>query len=304
MARAASTLQFPPLRRKRPRTKLSTLFTRRMPLDDAHTLLLWRAYKERGSVDAFHQLIEHYAPMCQLNAAVMKKRVPWLFVDDLDTMTSDGVIGLMRAVEKIDDWQHPKLRFFVSKLIRTAIYRGRLNTLWGHQRAYYAKNIIAQARERLVRENACEPTPQELAESLAGRINNPNFYTSHAQVRSMHDSPEVRAFARLVHDETVRQPAEDALDAETLKIAIRRLKGDDRKYFRLAIAGKSIEDIAARFGVKPASARARINGVLWRVRIDRRLQMHLGVEAESAPRRTAYGSLASIHEAPPARRIA
>src|SRR4051794_23281271 len=87
-------------RRKRS-TALASVFTRPLPpLNE--TRHLWDEFCATGSVPAFQVLMERFAPLVSYNATRLKQRSPDFFVEDLDDLISDGMIGLAKCIRHIE----------------------------------------------------------------------------------------------------------------------------------------------------------------------------------------------------------
>ena len=61
---------------------------------------LWSRYRETRSISDRNKIVEHYLPWAKCQAFVFARSMPQVW--DVDDLLSEGIFGLMRAVEKFD----------------------------------------------------------------------------------------------------------------------------------------------------------------------------------------------------------
>ncbi|MCK5271494.1 MAG: sigma-70 family RNA polymerase sigma factor [Sedimentisphaerales bacterium] len=61
---------------------------------------LWSRYRETRSISDRNKIVEHYLPWAKCQAFVFARNMPQVW--DVDDLLSEGIFGLMRAVEKFD----------------------------------------------------------------------------------------------------------------------------------------------------------------------------------------------------------
>lgn len=257
---------------------------RRMTLDTPATTDLWRRYLATGDAAAYHALVEHYAPLAFINAYLLKNRRPDFYaVEDLDTLVSDGLLGLIRAIQNGERHAGPHFRYYASYTIRSTIRREVKTRTWPGKTRFERIELVSRLRAELVQEHGRNPTRRELHARLAQHVTNPNLQIG--DVDPAHFEA-INGDARAVVDRRAPDPSNRAIDAETIRFAMKGLKGDDRRIFRMVVLnGKNAGDVQRAMGLGISCARDRINGVLWECRARADLARSLGVEAAAKPKR-------------------
>lgn len=90
--------------------------------DQDSVLLLWKEYQQTGDANLRNRLVMQYAPLVKYVAGRMRTRLPDSV--DQDDLVSDGVLGLMDAVERFDPGRGLTFQTFAVPRIRGAIIDG------------------------------------------------------------------------------------------------------------------------------------------------------------------------------------
>jgi RNA polymerase sigma factor FliA len=90
--------------------------------DQDSVLLLWKEYQQTGDAALRNRLVMQYAPLVKYVAGRMRTRLPDTV--DQDDLVSDGVLGLMDAVERFDPERGLTFQTFAVPRIRGAIIDG------------------------------------------------------------------------------------------------------------------------------------------------------------------------------------
>jgi len=123
-------------------------------------LSLWTRCSE-GDETARNELIILYRPLAKFWAKKISMIAGWANSEDL---MQDGVIGLMKAIERFDPSQGVKFNSFARRFVRGAIFDGSEFTrdLARRQKEIYRK--IRRAEEELTKALQRIPTIEEVAE--------------------------------------------------------------------------------------------------------------------------------------------
>ena len=130
----------------------------------AETSDLWIEFKEHGSEEAKNQLIEVYLPLVRRIATMIIKK---LRSDvELDDLISDGIFGLMRAVDNFDLSRGYKFETYATPVVRGSIYNGLRSLDWVPERTRGKARALQRGREQYYKMTGRFPTEEELAEEL------------------------------------------------------------------------------------------------------------------------------------------
>lgn len=125
---------------------------------------LWERYckaDETASEEARKELIMYYLPLAVVWARRVSRIAGWANPEDLK---QDGVIGLMKAIERFDPSRGVKFKFFANPYIRGAIFDSSEFTrdLARRQEEIYRKMRLAEGE--LTKALQRNPTIEEVAE--------------------------------------------------------------------------------------------------------------------------------------------
>ncbi|GAB6986451.1 FliA/WhiG family RNA polymerase sigma factor [Nocardioides pyridinolyticus] len=125
---------------------------------------LWRRYKADSDRDARDRLVVHYSPLVKFVAGRVRSGLP-ASVDQND-LVSDGVIGLMDAVDKFEPERGLQFQTYAVTRIRGAIVDGLRSSDWVPRSVREKIRDIDAAQTRLEAELGRAPSDQEIADEL------------------------------------------------------------------------------------------------------------------------------------------
>ena len=125
---------------------------------------LWRRYKADGDRDARDRLVVHYSPLVKFVAGRVRSGLP-ASVDQND-LVSDGVIGLMDAVDKFEPERGLQFQTYAVTRIRGSIVDGLRGADWVPRSVREKIRDIDAAQARLEAQLGRAPSDQEIAAEL------------------------------------------------------------------------------------------------------------------------------------------
>jgi RNA polymerase sigma factor for flagellar operon FliA len=131
---------------------------------DSSVDLLWRRYKETGDRDARDRLVLQYSPLVKYVAGRVRSGLP-PSVDQND-LVSDGVIGLMDAIDKFDPDRGLQFQTYAVSRIRGAIVDGLRASDWVPRSVREKVRDIDAAQTRLEAELGRPPRDRVVAVAL------------------------------------------------------------------------------------------------------------------------------------------
>lgn len=274
-------------------------------LDPLEVYRDWRAYKLRNDSAAFHRLVQQHLWQVKLTALKILKQKPDRF-NCLDDMLSDGVIGLLRAFEKAQLPEFPDgivmFRSYASTMIRGEIYRGPKDRAFGGRERFDRRSFLETFRAKLVQRLGRLPHDSELNEAIISQIQNPHLYIVGPHMHASGGEGELAVGSTASLPSSVESPDQKLLNDEVMKVAMRGLNAEERKWIKAVLSGKSICELADKWGIERHTLSRNINRVLWRMRMNPQLADYLGVERQNDEIYTpGSGKLIGISEAPPVR---
>jgi RNA polymerase sigma factor for flagellar operon FliA len=126
---------------------------------------LWQRFKADGDLDARERLIVHYAPLVKYVAGRVRAGLPPQ-VDQGD-LISDGIIGLMDAIDKFDPSRGLQFQTYAARRLRGAIIDGLRQSDWVPRSVRDKLRAIDAALATLERRHGRTPTDDEVAAELA-----------------------------------------------------------------------------------------------------------------------------------------
>ena len=136
-----------------------------MDTDADHTVeQLWKSYKATGDKDARDRLVLQYSPLVKYVAGRVRSGLP-ASVDQAD-LVSDGVIGLMDAIDKFDLDRGLQFQTYAVPRIRGAIVDGLRASDWVPRSVREKIRDITAAQSRLEAKLGRAPDDSEVAEEL------------------------------------------------------------------------------------------------------------------------------------------
>ncbi|MCY2953285.1 MAG: hypothetical protein NTU53_15095 [Planctomycetota bacterium] len=222
-------------------------FRRHMTLDGPATLATWRRYSLHRNAADEKALVDHYLPLCHILVYPLKRAKPESYWEDEDTLISDAALALLQTIRRhhhIDRCYG--FRVFATGRIRCIIHREITGRMWGHRRGYERLRVVAQARARLIQEHGRMPTSDELTAALAGLITNPDIavgkspkWLSPSQIDSKSNARRLRGAIKVFADRSAQSPDAPLIERQTMRLALKGLKGDEPAGPNVSAAGWS-----------------------------------------------------------------
>lgn len=135
------------------------------PASDVFLDQLWQTYKETGDLDARERLIVQYAPLVRYVASRVRAGLPPQ-VEQAD-LISDGVIGLMDAIDKFEPERGLQFQTYAVRRIRGAIIDGLRRADWVPRSVRDKFREIDAAHVALERRLGRTPDDVEVAAELS-----------------------------------------------------------------------------------------------------------------------------------------
>jgi len=126
--------------------------------------VVWREFKDSGAQNAREQLILHYAPLVKYVAGRLGAGLPQS-VEQSD-LISNGMFGLMDALDKFDPGREVKFETYAIPRIRGAIIDELRAMDWVPRSIRSKARGVEKAHTQLEAKLGREPTDQEVAEKL------------------------------------------------------------------------------------------------------------------------------------------
>lgn len=185
---------------------------------------LWSAYRAAPTAELRHRLVIQYSPLVKYVAGRVRTHLP-ATVESAD-LVSEGVIGLMDAIEKFDPergWEFPT---YAVPRIRGAIIDSIRAADWVPRSVRTKLRAVDAARTALQQQLGRSPEPEEVAAEAGLTL---------AELRALLERPTHVANAgddelAEVDDAgpSLDEAFEDEATRETLKAAVRRLPERDQ----------------------------------------------------------------------------
>jgi RNA polymerase sigma factor for flagellar operon FliA len=125
---------------------------------------LWRRWKQRAEPEALEALVIHYAPLVKFVAGRVGAGLPPSV--DRDDLVSDGLIGLMEALDRFDLSRGLQFQTFAVPRIRGAIVDGLRAADWVPRSARDKFRVYDRAVQELEQVLGRSPTVAEIAARL------------------------------------------------------------------------------------------------------------------------------------------
>ena len=226
----------------------------------AETSELWRKFKESRDKESRDALIQAYLPLVrQIAIGIIKKLRSGV---DLDDLVSDGVFGLMRAVEQFDLQRGVKFETYATPVIRGSIYNGMRSLDWVPERTRVKARALQRTMEKLTTLYGRAGTGQELAEEL--KISTAEVYDLIANLGAIYllsldqpisvqsDDEEITILDALEDKKAIDPSVEVEFreEREILKAAVESLNEREQYIMKMHyFEGVSFEKISADLGV-------------------------------------------------------
>ena len=125
---------------------------------------VWEAYKSTGDRELRNKLVLRYSPLVKYVAGRIRPGLPQSV--DMADLLSDGVLGLMDAIEKFDPERGLQFQTYAVPRIRGAILDGLRATDWVPRTVRNKIREIERAQATLEHQLGRTPDDQEIAAEL------------------------------------------------------------------------------------------------------------------------------------------
>jgi DNA-directed RNA polymerase specialized sigma subunit len=275
---------------------------------------VWGRYLADRNAADFSTLCDHYTRIVWIEANRIHSQAPHLFGGPVDDSVSDGLLGMIQQI-RITESFAPFYTF--SKLrnaIRRAIWAEALSRSWPGRHHSEKMLTIRRIRAELTRETGRVPDRDEIIVRLSRQVANPNIYipaiddagrviSNPSQWGGLTAKGELENAMKKIADERSANPIDAILGGESVRLAMKRMKGVDRIIFRMLLAGHDQFEIAEKMKLSRGTIHNRLNGLLWTARCNAELAAYLGVEPDAAPPQRKADSHWPTFRAEPARKV-
>jgi RNA polymerase sigma factor FliA len=125
---------------------------------------LWSGWTGRRDPYARERLVVHYSPLVKFVVGRVRARLPDHV--DGDDLVSDGVLGLLDALDRFDSGHGHQFQTFAVPRIRGAVMDGLRSADWMPRAARERMRAVERAEEELVQRLGRGPTVDEVAAEL------------------------------------------------------------------------------------------------------------------------------------------
>lgn len=171
-------------------------------VDTEHSVdALWERYKKEGDQDARNRLVVQYSPLVKFVAGRVRSGLPPA-VEQAD-LVSDGVIGLMDAIDKFDPDRGLQFQTYAVSRIRGAIVDGLRASDWVPRSVREKIRDIDAAHAKLEKSLGRAPKDSEVAEELSmtvAELRKVYSQTAHTSVVSFETSVDDEETPRATSD--------------------------------------------------------------------------------------------------------
>ncbi|GAA4380402.1 RNA polymerase sigma factor WhiG [Nocardioides caricicola] len=171
-------------------------------VDTEHSVdALWERYKKDGDLEARNRLVVQYSPLVKFVAGRVRSGLPPA-VEQAD-LVSDGVIGLMDAIDKFDPDRGLQFQTYAVSRIRGAIVDGLRASDWVPRSVREKIRDIDAAYAKLEKSLGRAPKDSEVAEELAitvAELRKVYSQTAHTSVVSFETSVDDEETPRATGD--------------------------------------------------------------------------------------------------------
>lgn len=122
---------------------------------------LWDRWTGSGDQHARERLVVHYSPLVKFVVGRLRSRLPSHV--DTEDLTSDGLLGLLDAMDRFDPSRGLQFQTFAVRRIRGAILDGLRAADWAPRNARDRIRTVDAAEETLSHRLGRSPSPAEVA---------------------------------------------------------------------------------------------------------------------------------------------
>ncbi len=138
--------------------------TKYFDMDEKEELMIWRKFKDLGSVKNKNILIEKYAPLVKYVAGKIINNVPRNI--EFDDLVGFGVFGLLDAINKFDPEKGIKFKTYGITRIRGQIYDELRALDWVPRSVRQKFKQMEEIKKKYKKENGKKIKEVELAEKI------------------------------------------------------------------------------------------------------------------------------------------
>jgi RNA polymerase sigma factor for flagellar operon FliA len=222
---------------------------------------VWKEYKQTGSKELRDSLILYYAPLVKYVAGRIAATLPRSV--DVQDLVSNGLIGLIDAIERFDISREIKFETYAIARIRGAIIDSLRALDWLPRSLRYRAKEIDRVYAELEMKLKRSPTEEELAEALGMSVDDLRqtltelSYCSvvalEDSLTSGHDKEDSFHVIDSIEDRASLNPAELFEDAELKEIVVEAIKSLPEREKRVIILyyyeNLTLKEIGAILGV-------------------------------------------------------
>lgn len=143
---------------------------------------LWREYKATGDPVIQEELVVNYQGLVYKLAHKIARKLRQ--GTEVEELISDGMLGLVKAIEAFEPERGFKFSTYATPVIRGSIYNGLRRLDWMPERTRAKARNLQRAMEKLSQLNGRKPTEADLAEEL--EISAKEVYDLIANLSSMY----------------------------------------------------------------------------------------------------------------------
>ena len=125
---------------------------------------LWQRFKATGDEEMRSLLVERYSSLVRGYAIDILHKLP--AGTDLDDLVSDGMFGLLRAIDGFEPERGYKFETYAKPVVRGAIFNGLRRMDWLPERTRVKARALQKAIDKISSINGRQPTENELAKEL------------------------------------------------------------------------------------------------------------------------------------------
>ena len=206
---------------------------------------LWAAYKAGPTVELRNRLVLQYSPLVKYVAGRMRSRLPHSV--DQDDLVSDGVLGLMDAIERFDPSRGLSFQTFAVPRIRGAIIDGLRSMDFVPRSVRDKVRIVQQASLKLEERLGRLPDDEEVAREVGVPVQQVRDLTK--QASSNHANLDDFELA-----DELASAADDSVEQGDVSASLRRVIAELNERDQVVIAlyyfeGLTLADIGKVLGV-------------------------------------------------------
>ncbi len=207
------------------------------PYDAIPTGDLWKQYKSNPTEDLKKYFMEKYLPLVRLHANKLCARVPTTV--DIEDIISEGVFGLVDAIDAFDPERKVKFETYASRRIWGEMLDELRHLDWRPRKTRQSINKLEAIRQEMKKETGEDTSLEQIQEKLGtndGQFKNIHRYTNSRKIISLsqrktmrkdESSREVREIDR-IKDKKGIDPIDEIQRKDLQKIITKGLERTER----------------------------------------------------------------------------